>query len=116
MTVLPSPHSSVHSLIFSPLLYEQVKPGSTLQVESHPSPSSAFKSYHTTNWLEGAELYPAPQAGLHVSGLDKSPPLHIYPNSTSQSESHPSPSDQLVSSHSSPIIKFINPGKKRNLV
>ena len=98
--VIPSPHTTEHTLGPVPLAIVHSQPASILQLASQPSSSSVLSSSH----LVGSVLcsIPSPHISVQVSGVVNVPPEHVQPSSTSHMSLHPSSLFRLVSSHCSP--------------
>ena len=84
-----SPQTSLQTLGVEESPAVQLNSVSSLQEESHPSPSITFPSsqYPATTLI----TIPSPQISDQVLAVDESPKVQEYPSSTAQLASHPSP-------------------------
>jgi len=86
---IPSPQISEHVLALEELPDVQVHPVSTDQLESQPSPLTVLLSSQLP--VATFITFPSPQISEQELAVVESPSVHVYPDSTAQEASHPSP-------------------------
>jgi len=96
LITFPSPQISEHALEVVELPAVHVHPVSTAQLESHPSPFAVLLSsqYPVAIFI----TFPSPQISVQTLAVVESPSVQVYPVSTAQEASHPSPVAVLLSS------------------